>query len=91
MLDFVRSLFNVSFRVPGDRPSLPWARIVTGCLALWVGGSLVLDFVVMPSLMEMGMMDSPGFASAGFLTFERFNHLEMLAASAVLTGVLVIA
>ena len=81
------------FRVPRDRDraALPWAQIITLSLALWVGGSLVLDFVVMPSLMDAGMMTSPDFATAGFVTFERFNHLELLAAAATLTGVLAIS
>jgi uncharacterized membrane protein len=79
------------FHVPSDRAPLPWAQMLTLSLALWVGGSLVLDFVVMPSLMEAGMMNSPDFATAGFTTFERFNHLELLAAAATLTGVLAIS
>jgi len=89
MSNLVRNFFHAPD--DRDRAPLPWAKLVTFSLALWVGGSLVLDFVVMPSLMEMGMMESPSFASAGFLTFERFNHLELLAAAAVLTGVLAIA
>lgn len=83
--------FQDLFHIPHDRASLPWARIITLSLALWVGGSLVLDFVVMPSLMEAGMMNSPNFAVAGFATFERFNHLELLAAASILTGILAIS
>ncbi|TAF56879.1 MAG: DUF4149 domain-containing protein [Oscillatoriales cyanobacterium] len=79
------------FHVPSDRASLPWSQIIPLCLACWVGGSLVLDFVVMPSLMEAGMMDSPNFAAAGFMTFERFNHLELITAAATLTGILAIS
>jgi hypothetical protein len=41
--------------------------------------------------MEAGMMDSPNFAAAGFTTFERFNHLELIAAAAILTGILAIS
>jgi len=66
-----------------------WSKLITFCLALWIGGSLVLDFVVMPSLYEAGMMSMASFASVGFLTFERFNHLELFAAALTLTGVLV--
>ncbi|NJN60950.1 MAG: hypothetical protein HC795_04935 [Coleofasciculaceae cyanobacterium RL_1_1] len=83
--------FQDLFHIPHDRASLPWSKIITLCLAFWVGGSLVLDFVVMPSLMEAGMMASPNFAAAGFTTFERFNHLELLAAAATLTGILAIS
>lgn len=65
-----------------------WQSIVTFALALWLGGSLVLDLVVVPSLWEAGMMTQPGFASAGYMTFEAFNHLELLFAGTVMTGVL---
>ncbi len=83
--------FQSLFHIPRDRAPLPWSQIISLCLAFWVGGSLVLDFVVMPSLMEAGMMDSPDFAAAGFTTFERFNHLELIAAAAILTGILAIS
>lgn len=89
MLNRIHYLFHVPS--DRDRAALPWAQIITLSLALWVGGSLVLDFVVMPSLMDAGMMTSPDFATAGFVTFERFNHLELLAAAATLTGVLAIS
>jgi len=89
MLNRIHYLFHVPS--DRDRATLPWAQIITLSLALWVGGSLVLDFVVMPSLMDAGMMNSPDFASVGFTTFERFNHLELLAAAATLTGVLAIS
>ncbi|MDY6939188.1 MAG: hypothetical protein SWY16_16150 [Cyanobacteriota bacterium] len=64
-----------------------WQTLVTFALALWLGGSLVLDLVVVPSLWEAGMMNQPGFASAGFMTFESFNHLELLFAGTAMTGV----
>jgi uncharacterized membrane protein len=91
MLNRLQNQLQNRFHVPSDRASLPWSQIITLCLACWVGGSLVLDFVVMPSLMEAGMMDSPNFAAAGFMTFERFNHLELIAAAAILTGILAIS
>ncbi|MGC9504214.1 hypothetical protein [Baaleninema sp.] len=71
-----------------QRPS--WQTVLSVVLALWFGGSLVLDLVVMPSLYATGMMTEPGFASVGYLTFERFNHLELLFAGLALTSVLVL-
>ncbi|MBO9999206.1 MAG: DUF4149 domain-containing protein [Cyanobacteria bacterium SID2] len=71
-----------------QRPS--WPAVVSFILSLWFGGSLILDFVVMPSLYSAGMMTEPGFASAGYLTFERFNHIELIFAGVALTGVLVL-
>lgn len=70
------------------RPS--WQAIISFSLALWFGGSLVLDLVVMPSMYEAGMITEPGFASVGYITFERFNHIELLFAALTLTGVLVL-
>ncbi|HIK29734.1 MAG TPA: hypothetical protein IGS17_18890 [Oscillatoriales cyanobacterium M59_W2019_021] len=67
-----------------------WQTILTCTLALWLGGSLVLDMVVVPSLWAAGMMTQPGFASAGYLTFGWFNHCELMLAGIVLTGVLAI-
>jgi hypothetical protein len=71
-----------------ERPA--WQTIVTCILALWLGGSLVLDTVVFPSLWAAGMMTQPGFASAGYLTFGLFNHCELMLAGLTMTGVLVL-
>ncbi|MGB3560305.1 MAG: hypothetical protein WBD58_21730 [Geitlerinemataceae cyanobacterium] len=71
-----------------ERPA--WQTIVTCIIALWLGGSLVLDTVVFPSLWAAGMMTQPGFASAGYLTFELFNHCELMLAGLTMTGVLVL-
>jgi hypothetical protein len=71
-----------------ERPA--WQTIVTCFLALWLGGSLVLDTVVFPSLWAAGMMTQPGFASAGYLTFGLFNHYELMLAGLTMTGVLVL-
>lgn len=67
-----------------------WPTILTCILALWLGGSLVLDLVVVPSLWAAGMMTQPGFASAGYLTFGWFNHCELMLAGIALTSVLAI-
>lgn len=48
----------------------------------------MLDCLVMPMLYMNGMMTEPGFASTGYSLFEMFNHLEMLLAGLILTGVL---
>jgi uncharacterized membrane protein len=71
-----------------ERPA--WQTIVTCLIALWLGGSLVLDTVVFPSLWAAGMMTQPGFASAGYLTFGLFNHYELMLAGLTMTGVLVL-
>jgi uncharacterized membrane protein len=63
-------------------------RAIGFVLALWLGGSALLDFVVMPTLYVMGMMDSASFASAGSVLFLTFNHLEMLLGAIVVASVL---
>lgn len=67
-----------------------WRMIVLATLAFWLSGSLILDMVIMPSLYSAGMMTQPSFASAGYSIFWIFNHLEVLCAALVLTGVLVL-
>ena len=71
------------------RPS--WQNLVTLTLGFWLSGSLILDWVIMPSLYVSGMMTQAGFATAGYLIFWNFNRIELLSAALVLTGVLVIS
>lgn len=67
-----------------------WSVVVFVTLCFWLSASLVLDFVIIPALMEAGMMTQPGFASAGYSIFGIFNHLELLCAGMILTGVLIL-
>ncbi len=66
-----------------------WRTVSLATLATWLGGSFVLDTVLMPTLSSAGMMTQPGFASAGYSLFWVFNHLEMLCAALILTSLLV--
>lgn len=68
-----------------------WQAFVMLTLGFWLGGSLVLDWVIMPSLYVSGMMAQPGFTTAGYLIFWNYNRIELLAAALVVTGVLVLA
>ena len=67
-----------------------WQTVVMLTLGFWVGGSLVLDWVILPSLYVSGMMTQTGFTTAGYLIFWNYNRIELLAAALVLTGVLVL-
>lgn len=67
-----------------------WQTTVTFTLAFWLSGSLLLDWVIMPSLFATGMMTQPGFATAGYSIFWIFNRIELLCAALVLTGLLVL-
>jgi len=67
-----------------------WQIILIVTLGFWLSGSLILDWVIMPSLYVSGMMTQAGFATAGYLIFWNFNRIELLSAALVLTGVLVL-
>lgn len=67
---------------------LSWRSIVTLTLAAWLGGSCLLDFVVMPGLYASGMMAQDGFAAAGYSIFGAFSHIEVFCAALVLTSIL---
>ena len=55
------SAFGSSFRA-----KLLWVYSLSLILALWFGATLAIDFVVMPSLANAGMMTSSDFIPAGF-------------------------
>ncbi|MDJ0736608.1 MAG: hypothetical protein QNJ47_21505 [Nostocaceae cyanobacterium] len=65
-----------------------WQTIVIFTLGFWLSASLVLDWVIMPSLYVSGMMTQSSFATAGYVIFWNFNRLELLAAAITLTSIL---
>ncbi len=67
-----------------------WQAIVIYALAFWLSGSLIVDFVIMPSLFAAGMMTQPSFATAGYSIFWIFNRIELLCAALAVTGCLVV-
>jgi Domain of unknown function (DUF4149) len=73
--------------IVGQTPARRWQTVAMGSLGLWLGGSLVLDLVVMPTLWTTGMMESSGFASASYSIFWIFNRVELLCAAAALSSV----
>lgn len=84
----VRSFPNPADRLAGRSP---WQVVAAITLGLWLGGSLLLDLVVMPALYMAGMTASDGFAAAGSMLFGWVDHLELLAAGLVLAAVLALA
>ena len=56
-------------------------------LGFWISTSLLLDLVVMPMLWATGMMESNGFASAGYSLFWVFNRVEVICAAAALSSI----
>lgn len=65
-----------------------WQSIAMLTLGFWLSASLLLDWVIMPSLYVSGMMTQASFASAGYVIFWNFNRIELLSAGLVLTSVL---
>ncbi|MUG96459.1 DUF4149 domain-containing protein [Scytonema sp. UIC 10036] len=65
-----------------------WQAVAMLTLGFWLSASLVLSWVIMPSLYVTGMMAQPSFASAGYAIFWNFNRIELLCASLVLASVL---
>ncbi len=71
-----------------DSKSVIWHKGLALILTFWLSSSLLLDFVVMPSLFAAGMMTQPDFTTAGYGLFWVFNRVELLCAAFVLTGIL---
>lgn len=64
-----------------------WQQIAIASLGFWMSGTLILDLVVMPTLWMTGMMESSGFASAGYSIFWIFNRLELICAAIALSSI----
>ncbi|GAA6618960.1 hypothetical protein [Scytonema sp. NUACC26] len=65
-----------------------WQDVAMLTLGFWLSASLILSWVIMPSLYVTGMMTQPSFASAGYAIFWNFNRIELFCASLVLASVL---
>lgn len=68
--------------------SISWSTAIVIALGFWLSGSLIFDFLIVPGMLTTGMMNESGFASAGYVIFGTFNHIELLCAATVLTGCL---
>jgi hypothetical protein len=81
-----------SNRVSGSATlSRRWQLLAISSLGFWISGSLILDFIIMPTLWTTGMMESSGFASAGYSIFWIFNRVELVCAGAVLSSILALS
>jgi uncharacterized membrane protein HdeD (DUF308 family) len=63
-----------------------WQMIVVASLAFWLSSSILLDFIIMPSMFFTGMMEEPSFPTAGYSLFSLYNRIELLCAAVILTG-----
>lgn len=77
---------NADFSVKFKQPT--WQTIAMFALGFWLSGSLLLDFVIMPTLYTAGMMSQDSFATAGYSIFWIFNRIELLCAALVLSSLL---
>ena len=73
-----------------SRQQFSWDAIVLLVATFWLSSSVLLDFFMMPMMYESGMMESSGFAAAGYSMFWLFNRIEVLCAAAIVTGLLVL-
>ncbi len=80
----MNAISKIEFKQPNWQPAI----LLT--LGFWLSASLILDWVIMPSLYLSGMMTQASFTTAGYVIFWNFNRLELLSAAVVLTGVLAI-
>ena len=69
--------------------SISWSTAIMVALGFWLSGSFIFDFLIVPGMLTTGMMSESGFASAGYVIFGTFNHIELLCAATVLAGCLV--
>lgn len=74
---------------PRNSKPVSWSTVIMFTLGFWLSGSLVFDFLVVPGMLTSGMMNESGFASAGYLIFGTFNHVELICAATILAGCLV--
>jgi hypothetical protein len=74
---------------PKSSRQINWSTAIMFVLGFWLSASVVFDFLVIPGLLTSGMMNESGFASASYLIFETFNHVELLCGAIVLAGCLV--
>jgi Domain of unknown function (DUF4149) len=83
--DFERETIMTAF-ITSNPKRFNWQMIVVSSLAFWLSSSILLDFIIMPSMFFTGMMEEPNFASAGYSLFSIFNRVELLCAAVILTG-----
>lgn len=82
---FMTAISNLEFKRP------IWQTAIVLTLGFWLSASLVLDWVIMPSLYFSGMMSQASFTTAGYTIFWNFNRMELLSGAVVLTGVLALS
>ncbi|MCS6815070.1 MAG: hypothetical protein NZ772_16060 [Cyanobacteria bacterium] len=71
----------------GSAQRARWRVVVIACLAFWLSSSLLMDFILMPSLYTAGMLASADFVPAGYSLFWWFNRVEVMCGALVLTGI----
>ncbi len=61
-----------------------WLTVATAVVGFWLSASLLLDFIIMPSMYMSGMMTSSGFGIVGYTLFSVFNRIELICGAATL-------
>lgn len=73
---------------PRTSKPISWSTAIVLVLGFWLSGSLIFDFLIVPGMLTTGMMNESGFASASYVIFGTFNHVELLCGATVLAGCL---
>ncbi len=61
-----------------------WLTAATAVVGFWLSASLLLDFIIMPSMYMSGMMTSSSFGIVGYTLFSAFNRMELVCGAATL-------
>lgn len=61
-----------------------WLTAAAVVVGFWLSASLLLDFMIMPSMYLSGMMTSAGFGPVGYTLFSVFNRMELICGAVTL-------
>jgi hypothetical protein len=61
-----------------------WLTVATAIIGFWLSASLLLDFIIMPSMYQSGMMTSSSFGIIGYTLFSVFNRIELICGAVTL-------
>jgi hypothetical protein len=73
-----------TYSIPKKRQS--WLIALAAILGFWLSATLLLDFMIMPSMYFSGMMSTPNFGAAGYTLFSLFNRLELICGGIALSA-----
>jgi hypothetical protein len=73
-----------TYSIPKNRQT--WLIGLAVILGFWLSATILLDFMIMPSMYFSGMMSTPNFGAAGYTLFSMFNRIELICGGIALSG-----